>query len=344
MSKLLSIIIPIYNVEKYIKECVDSVLQQKFDDYEIIMVDDGSTDDSGKICDEYSKHYSSIIRVIHKTNGGLISARRAGLKIAEADYICFLDSDDKLANNTLKRISDIICTNKIDLMIFKWKKFDEQHPQGYEIMPAVFPNSGYIEKRVFFSTLLTTDSLNSLCLKCCRRSLFDIDEDYSQYKSPNGEDLIQSLPLIEKANTIYYLNEDLYLYRYNEKSISNVYRPCQYQVLNVVRPLVYSYMCKMKYDTPENVKAFYMFYLESIWFNLTLMYSGLRENSVLKQALLEIKEYQHVEKAKKYISDWNPHAYKKIGIKMFYKQKYTLFSYYMRMYNLLRRLSSKREK
>lgn len=97
-----SIIIPVYNVEKYLNECVDSVLNQKNVDYEIILVDDGSTDNSGQICDEYLKKHSNV-SVIHKVNGGLSDARNAGLESAEGDYILFVDSDDKIEENSLSK-------------------------------------------------------------------------------------------------------------------------------------------------------------------------------------------------------------------------------------------------
>ena len=89
----ISIIIPVYNVEKYLRECLDSILAQSYKDFEIILVDDGSTDSSGNICDEYSMKYENI-KVLHKNNNGLSSARNAGLDIAQGEYILFIDSDD----------------------------------------------------------------------------------------------------------------------------------------------------------------------------------------------------------------------------------------------------------
>ena len=93
---LLSVIIPIYNVEAYLKECVDSVLAQTYPDIEIILVDDGTPDRSGEIADEYQRAHPDKIRVIHKENGGLSSARNAGLDIARGEYIGFVDSDDAI--------------------------------------------------------------------------------------------------------------------------------------------------------------------------------------------------------------------------------------------------------
>ena len=88
-----SIVVPIYKTEKYLKQCVDSILSQSFTDFELILVDDGSPDNSGKMCDDYAQK-DCRVRVIHKQNGGLSDARNAGIKEAKGDYLCFLDSDD----------------------------------------------------------------------------------------------------------------------------------------------------------------------------------------------------------------------------------------------------------
>lgn len=106
MQDKVSVIIPVYNVEKYLKECVDSVINQSYENMEIILVDDGSTDSSGKICDEY-KNIDKRISVIHRKNGGLSAARNTGLDVSNGEYIYFLDSDDYLE---LSAISDLVST------------------------------------------------------------------------------------------------------------------------------------------------------------------------------------------------------------------------------------------
>lgn len=95
---LISVIVPVYNVEKYLHKCINSILNQTYKNLEIILIDDGSTDNSGKICDEYALK-DNRIKVIHKENGGLSSARNAGLDICSGDYIGFVDSDDYIAED-----------------------------------------------------------------------------------------------------------------------------------------------------------------------------------------------------------------------------------------------------
>ena len=111
---MISIIVPVYNVEKYLKRCVDSILEQTYKDFELILVDDGSTDDSGTICDEQQKR-DNRVRVIHQKNGGLSAARNSGLAEAKGDYITFIDSDDfidktfleVLYQNALQYVADV---------------------------------------------------------------------------------------------------------------------------------------------------------------------------------------------------------------------------------------------
>jgi len=108
---LISVIVPVYNVEKYIFRCIDSILSQQFSDYELILVDDGSPDKCGKICDEYAEK-NDRIKVIHKENGGLASARNAGMKIASGKYYVFCDSDDYVAATWLGAMFACVCDDK----------------------------------------------------------------------------------------------------------------------------------------------------------------------------------------------------------------------------------------
>ena len=114
-----SIIIPVYNVEKYLKKCLTSIVQQNFNDYELILVDDGSTDMSGKICDEFEEKYNNII-VMHISNSGVSNARNKGLEIARGEYIWFVDSDDYVEPEALKILSEQLEMNpKIELLFLK---------------------------------------------------------------------------------------------------------------------------------------------------------------------------------------------------------------------------------
>ena len=121
----ISIIIPVYNVEPYLRRCIDSVLEQTMQDYEIVVVNDGSTDNSGSICDQYADQCDQI-RVIHKQNGGLSDARNTGIKAATGDYILFLDSDDYLDTDALEKLWAGVNKN-VDIIIGGYKKIYQDY-------------------------------------------------------------------------------------------------------------------------------------------------------------------------------------------------------------------------
>lgn len=117
MSAQVSVVIPVYNVERYLKECVDSILNQTYSDFEIILVDDGSTDGSGKLCDDYLS-VDNRIKVVHRENGGLSAARNTGMDMATGDYIYFLDSDDFIEAVTLEHLVRTAETANADIVFF----------------------------------------------------------------------------------------------------------------------------------------------------------------------------------------------------------------------------------
>lgn len=143
-----SIIVPIYKVEKYLNKCVNSVLFQTFNDFELILVDDGSLDRCGKICDSYESH-DSRIKVVHKNNGGLSSARNAGLDIAIGTYIIFLDSDDYWDDNTaLENIHDSLAETEADVLVFPAKRYYENEDKYTYIITSDVDRTRIIDKDV----------------------------------------------------------------------------------------------------------------------------------------------------------------------------------------------------
>ena len=117
-----SVLIPVYNTEKYLEECLQSVLNQTFQDFEIVIVDDGSTDNSSLICYRHQEQYPDKIKVIHKENQGLISARRVGIANATGDYCIFVDSDDYIEKELLNELSRVLSQDEaIDVLIYSFK-------------------------------------------------------------------------------------------------------------------------------------------------------------------------------------------------------------------------------
>lgn len=126
MSEKVSVIVPIYKVEAYLRECIDSIINQTYTNLEIILVDDGSPDNCGAICDEYAAK-DSRIKVIHKENGGLSDARNAGLDIAAGDFYCFVDSDDILPDHSVRTLLDFLNTHDGDMVIAGFERFSDEN-------------------------------------------------------------------------------------------------------------------------------------------------------------------------------------------------------------------------
>lgn len=153
----ISVVIPVYNVEAYLRECVDSVLAQTLQDYEIILVDDGATDSSGAICDEYARQ-DARIRVIHQPNGGLSAARNTGLDAATGKYVYFLDSDDYIRQDSLKLLFDLAEQEQADVVFFDaWVFFTDCVPDPKVYQYHRSKNYGTKPGKQMLLELLDTD-------------------------------------------------------------------------------------------------------------------------------------------------------------------------------------------
>ena len=148
MEDLISIIVPVYNVEKYIKKCIDSIINQTYKNLEIILVDDGSPDNCGKICDEYAEK-DKRIKVIHKENGGLSDARNAGIKIARGCYIGFVDSDDWIDKNMYEKLYKTLKEKDADIAcckLIRYKNTIEKISKKFDGRIVEYDQRQYIKK------------------------------------------------------------------------------------------------------------------------------------------------------------------------------------------------------
>lgn len=206
MNNKISIIIPIYNVEKYLKRCLDSVVNQTYKYIEIILVNDGSPDNCGKICDEYAK-IDSRIKVIHKENGGLSSARNAALDIVSGEYIMFVDSDDWISENSLEQLNEYINMD-YDIINFKFSFVEEKTENIIEFNGRT-ENSYECDLLSYIDKLFSGELDFFIWNKLYKRDLFD------GVRFPEGrnyEDLATIYKLYFKAKSIIVTDYTLYYY------------------------------------------------------------------------------------------------------------------------------------
>ena len=261
MNKLdiVSIVIPVYNVEEFIVQCIDSVLNQTYKKLEIIFVDDGSTDESGKICDKYALK-DKRIKVIHKKNGGLSSARNAGLDYATGKYLMFLDSDDFLEENACEVLYNKIKQIDVDYVIgnyiyvsHKGEKYEEpmfKQDNSFELTIKNYDKSFFVMNSVVWNKIFKTDSIKKHKLKFLEGAL--------------AEDAIFTSYYYTHTLKGYYINDIILNYRQNEenKSITATCNINYFRKLNDAYKIIYN-----NYKETNNIE-FYRFFCARImpWF------------------------------------------------------------------------------
>ena len=209
----LSIIIPVYQVEQTLRRCIDSVLSQSFSDWEMILVDDGSTDESPTICDEYVKNYDKI-HVIHKENGGLSDARNAGIDVANGEYVTFIDSDDYLGEEALTKVMRIVGKHpEYDMLEYPifvhFSSLKEEHRLELENREYTDMHEYWLDAMAYTHTYA--------CNKIFRSSLF------RQIKFPVGklfEDVYILPLLLKETKMVATTSQGLYFYTHNVNGIT----------------------------------------------------------------------------------------------------------------------------
>lgn len=211
MDNLVSVIIPVYNVEKYIKRCIDSVVNQTYKKIEIILIDDGSLDKSSKICDEY-KEKDSRIEVFHKKNGGLSDARNYGLKKSKGKFVIFVDSDDWIPSNAIEIMIKKLIKNNVDIVSGKMKEvyssiIKDNSREKSDINTNVMSTEKALEKLMYLHNFS-----NSASAKIYKKNLF---ENVEYPKGKLYEDLGTTYKVFAKAKKIASIDSIVYYYYQN---------------------------------------------------------------------------------------------------------------------------------
>lgn len=214
-----SLIIPVYQVEKYIRKCFDSIYKQIPSDVQVILIDDGSTDGSSAICDDYASVYSQTF-VFHQANKGVASARNIGLSFAVGEYILWVDPDDWVSDDWFKTIDSVVSTHKPDIVVFDSKRLecDKETKEVYGRKP------GFVDVTTFCSDIARDiRMLSGLPNKVIRRELYD-DILFDESKNML-EDYDVILPIVLKARAVYYVPSVLYFYNQRENSLVHSLAP-----------------------------------------------------------------------------------------------------------------------
>lgn len=224
---MINIIIPVYNIELYISKCIESIVNCNLDNIEILLVDDGSTDKSAEICDEYARK-DPRIRVIHKPNGGLVSARKAGVKAATGEYVTFVDGDDWVDIDWYTNQIEILERQHPDIIAFGCV---EEYGTYTKQVVNKLADGLYVEeelenvksKCIVDGTFFVWNILPHLCDKIIRRDILDSVIRNTDERITFGEDAVTTYPCIWKAKSLLVVNDTPYHYRQRSGSMSKIY-------------------------------------------------------------------------------------------------------------------------
>lgn len=287
-NSLISIVVPVYNVAPFLKRCLDSICSQTYDNLEIILVDDGSTDDSKDICDFYAEK-DNRIRVIHKENGGLSDARNAGLEKAIGEFISFIDSDDFIRHDYIQILYELIVKENADISICNYIRGDKsEFPDKKEQAKKkirTFDSKDMLENWHGKYKHQETVAWNKLY----RRKLF-VEYNIRYPKGYYNEDVQTTHLLVEKANKIVVTNEELYYYFKNPGSIMGTLSEKK------VKDNIFSQKKRLKYFKDNNyVKAYERLFIKLLKYYM-LTYCQLSMKNKSKEKLLKNynREYKKV--------------------------------------------------
>lgn len=313
---LFSVIVPVYNVEKYLNECVDSILSQTFTDFELILVNDGSKDNSGAICDAYAQK-DTRVKVIHKENGGLSDARNKGTEIALGEYIIYIDSDDYLSKATF--LADLCkkAETGADIICYKFKKYYED-TQSVTKCAFGFPK---LEKYNTFPErieyLVASDSFYcSAWTKAIKRSL--LQENKIEFeKGLLGEDQEWYYHVLLKAQSIEGIDDDYIVYRQRANSITSSWKmknltDCIYVIGKWKKGI-------LEANADQELKTALYHSLAKLYCNLLIGYTNFKckEKKAEYKHLKDMKELLHYNKNPRVAKMYKLYKIFGFGIMMF---------------------------
>ena len=224
--RAISIIIPVYNAEKYLKQCIESIIEQFFRNYEIILIDDGSTDSSGNICDSYSKKWE-FIRTIHTENKGVSAARNTGIKESVGEYLLFVDSDDYIINGSLERLYKVCKDHDLDMVRGKYQVYEEA--AAIFKSPIDYKKVSYLDKKMssadYFNLAIEENKYEVVPWLGLYKRQFIVNNNLWFRENSRMEDHEFTLKCLIKQPSAMIMQIDymFYVYRKHERSITKTY-------------------------------------------------------------------------------------------------------------------------
>lgn len=250
----ISIIVPVYNVEPYLEQCLESILQQNFKNYELLCVDDGSTDKSGEILTEYALKYNKIKVITHERNLGLSAARNTGLKNANGKYVMFVDSDDFVEKNAFEELFGIAEEAQVDIVYFNIKGFnDVENETRIDITPHHwYDYNGIYSGKELFTLFADNHQMKvEACRQFVRRKFLE-EKKIMFYDQILHEDILFSFLCAMNAEKVIDVNKEYYIQRYRKGSITHTKNYRRVQSLFVIMIQIITFWNSRIFSEREN--------------------------------------------------------------------------------------------
>ena len=327
-SPKVSIIVPVYNAADYLVECLDSIICQTLYEIEILLVDDGSTDKSGEICDEYLKK-DNRIRVLHIKNSGVSVARNVGIDVAKGEFIGFVDSDDYISPEMYERMYDTAIMHGADIVMCDFERFNNLDVNR---MTSPIREGKYFKEQIIneiypnlISNKFDIGVINSQCFTISKKELWDLNSIRYEPKIRYCEDIVTSVDLMTHASCFYYLKDHVYYhYRYHKDSRSRYYNNEKIDYYYAVNKTIEAKVCSEKYNFLPQIEK------QRIYFSLIT----IRE--LCNASLRFIDKYNTIKKILKNLAlrkatrqicvdNFSNVHWKKVVILYFLKYRFALF-------------------
>ena len=286
-----SVIVPAYNAQMFIDDCVKSVLAQNYSDMELILVNDGSTDSTPEKAEAWAKK-DARIRCLNIENSGATGARLAGLNAAKGEFVLYLDADDVWDDGLLNAVDEALTASRADVVMFTFRRVP-----GNEVHP--FEKDGWVEREAWTRKLITTSDMNMVWDKAVRRELAlscPVDASHRGV----AEDLLMILPVLDKADRFYYIDRPLYRYRAVMDSRSNSFRANRHFEIDAARTQVLDYLVEKDLNSDENLAAFYTLYADRMLNCLARAAKAGADKKTMKAMFREVRSFPLFQMARFY--------------------------------------------
>lgn len=288
--KVFNVVIPVYNTEEYIKECIQSVLEQSYQSFRIVIVNDGSTDSSYSICKSFAESDDRVV-LLSQNNQGQIAARQKAIDYIldnyeiDDSYIIHLDSDDRLKKEALAVLNNCFLNHNVDIAFYRMHRIvDGAIIVDYSWFDS--PQKIVSNKRELYNIVFNNARYNSMCCKAINTRLFSHSNFEQYYHIRHGEDLIQSIEYYKQCDAAAFMGEYLYEYRANPKSVTLASYSSVYEVDSTVRKAVIDFV-RMENVWSDDDYANYMKYCRDLLIEELRSISRLRRDRCYKVYLFE---------------------------------------------------------